>query len=101
MTHNDYPDDPAHTFLPAKKVFARYGWSRTKGYEILREHDFPRQIKGSYRLDTLIAWEDAQLAQVLEVSEAVTAAAAEADADAAETVEVNATIGMPRRPVNR
>jgi hypothetical protein len=95
MTHNHYPTDPKHTFLKAKEVFVRYKWGRTKGYQVLQRPGFPRAIEGSYRLDTLIAWEDAQLAQVLEVAEAITAAAAET------TAEVDATTGMPRRPVNR
>ena len=96
MTDNHYPTDPAHTFLTAKEVFARYGWGRTKGYEVLRRPDFPRAIEGRYRLDTLIAWEDAQLAaEVVEAAEAITAAAA------ATTGDVDADTGMPRRPVNR
>jgi predicted DNA-binding transcriptional regulator AlpA len=96
MTHNRYPTDPAHTFLTAKEVIARYGWGRTRGYEVLRGPDFPRAIAGRYRLDTLIAWEDAQLAQVLEVAEAITAAAAETNAEVdASTVRVWGTGVMP------
>jgi hypothetical protein len=82
MTHNHYPTDPAHTFLSSKEVIARYGWGRTKGYQVLAGSEFPRAIAGRYRLDTLIAWEDGQ-------------PAAEA------TPEVDASTGMPRRPVNR
>jgi hypothetical protein len=52
MTHNHYPTDPAHTFLSAKEVIARYGWGRTKGYEVLAQPTFPRAIAGRYRLDT-------------------------------------------------
>ncbi|MCU1614169.1 MAG: hypothetical protein JWO98_1709 [Frankiales bacterium] len=97
MTHNHYPNDPVHTFLSAKEVIARYGWGRTKGYQVLSRPDFPRAIAGRYRLDTLIAWEDAQLAaEVVEAAEAITAAAAGTTADVDAT-----TTGMPRRPVNR
>ncbi|HVU74593.1 MAG TPA: hypothetical protein VHE83_16645 [Mycobacteriales bacterium] len=56
--------DPRHTFLSAREVIARYGWGRTKGYEMLRRPDFPAAVGGDrYRLDALMAWEDAQLAQ--------------------------------------
>ena len=55
--------DPASAFLTALEVIARYGWGRTKGYRMLRSDSFPRPIGGDrYRLDTLIAWENAQLA---------------------------------------
>ena len=55
--------DPASAFLTALEVIARYGWGRTKGYRMLRSEEFPRPIGGDrYRLDTLIAWENAQLA---------------------------------------
>lgn len=95
MTHNHYPTAPAHTFLAAKEVIARYGWGRTKGYQVLAGPGFPRPIAGRYRLDTLIAWEEAQLAaEVVEAAEAITAAAA-----AGTTADIDATTGMPRRPV--
>lgn len=55
--------EPASVFLTAREVIARYGWGRTKGYRMLRSEGFPRPIGGDrYRLDTLIAWENAQLA---------------------------------------
>ena len=54
--------DPRHTFLTAQEVIARYGWGRTKGYQVLRRGDFPRPVAGDrYRLDTLMAWEDRQV----------------------------------------
>ena len=54
--------DPRHVFLTAREVIARYGWGRTKGYEVLRSDGFPRPLLGDrYRLDTLMAWEDSQL----------------------------------------
>lgn len=57
--------DLAGAFLTALEVIARYGWGRTKGYRMLRSEGFPRPIGGDrYRLDTLIAWENAQLAAV-------------------------------------
>jgi predicted DNA-binding transcriptional regulator AlpA len=53
----------ADVFLTAAQVITRYGWGRTKGYRVLRSAGFPRPIAGDrYRLDTLIAWEDAQVA---------------------------------------
>jgi predicted DNA-binding transcriptional regulator AlpA len=56
--------DPRHTFLTAQEVIARYGWGRTKGYQVLRRRDFPKPVAGDrYRLDTLMAWEDSQLGQ--------------------------------------
>ncbi len=55
--------DPASVFLTALEVIARYGWGRTKGYRMLHSEGFPRPIGGDrYRLDTLTAWENAQLA---------------------------------------
>ena len=55
--------DPASAFLTSLEVIARYGWGRTKGYRMLRSEGFPRAIGGDrYRLDTLVAWENAQLA---------------------------------------
>lgn len=65
--HEDQPHqvDPASAFLTALEVIDRYGWGRTKGYRMLRSDSFPRPIGGDrYRLDTLIAWENAQLAAV-------------------------------------
>lgn len=54
--------DPRHTFLTAQEVIARYGWGRTKGYQVLRRENFPRPVAGDrYRLDTLMAWEDSQV----------------------------------------
>jgi len=54
--------DPSSVFLTALEVIDRYGWGRTKGYGLMRSDDFPRPIGGDrYRLDTLIAWENAQL----------------------------------------
>lgn len=51
-----------HIFLTAQEVIARYGWGRTKGYRMLRSEGFPAAIgRDRYRLDALIAWENAQL----------------------------------------
>jgi hypothetical protein len=54
--------NPRHTFLTAQEVIERYGWGRTKGYQVLRRGDFPRPGAGDrYRLDTLMTWEDRQV----------------------------------------
>lgn len=66
MTSYDLPDgaDPRHTFLTVRDVMARYGWGRTKCYQMMRRPGFPRPVGGDrYRLDTLMAWEDAQLTE--------------------------------------
>lgn len=67
MSHNTASrgtSDPRHTFLTAREVIARYGWGRTKGYQVLRGRDFPRALAGDrYRLDMLMAWEDSQVQQ--------------------------------------
>jgi hypothetical protein len=43
-------------------VIVRCGWGRTYGYQMLRSAGFPRRIGDRFRLDTLIAWEQAVLA---------------------------------------
>ena len=45
-------------FLSPRQVFSRYGWGRTKGYEMLKSPSFPNAIGGKYRLDSLIQWEN-------------------------------------------
>lgn len=62
-TTRDSDHDPRHTFLTAREVIARYRWGRTKGYEQLRDRDFPRPVAGRYRLDLLMAWEDKQITE--------------------------------------
>jgi hypothetical protein len=55
--------DTRNTFLSRADVIERYGWGRTKGYLVMSSPGFPRAIAGDrYRLDTVTAWEDAQLA---------------------------------------
>jgi predicted DNA-binding transcriptional regulator AlpA len=62
--------DPRHIFLTAKEVIERYGWGRTKGYQVLRRSDFPRPVAGDrYRLDTVMAWEDRQLEEQQRLAE--------------------------------
>jgi len=59
-------DAPLHAFLTAKDVMARYGWGRTKGYQMLRSRGFPRPVgRDRYRLDSIMAWEDAQIKDVV------------------------------------
>jgi len=65
MTHTDEAREahPQHTFLRTAEVFARYRWGRSAGYLRLRDPSFPRPLPGGvYRLDTLLAWEESQLA---------------------------------------
>jgi predicted DNA-binding transcriptional regulator AlpA len=67
MTNNATPGtpgdiDPRHVFLTAKEVILRYGWGRTYGYQMLRSTGFPRRIGDRFRLDSLVAWEQAVLA---------------------------------------
>lgn len=57
-----HQNDPRHTFLTSQEVLDRYRWKRTKGYEMLRSPGFPRPVANRYRLDSLLAWEDALLA---------------------------------------
>jgi hypothetical protein len=58
--HNDA--SPEHTFLTTSQVFQRYRWGRTRGYEIISSTGFPPRIGGSFRLDTLLDWEERELA---------------------------------------
>jgi hypothetical protein len=67
MTSNTMPAlpgdiDPRRVFLTAQEVILRYGWGRTYGYQMLKSTGFPRRIGDRFRLDTLIAWEQAVLA---------------------------------------
>src|SRR3954471_7472166 len=67
MTNNATPGapgdiNPPHVFLTAKEVILRYGWGRTYGYLMLRSTGFPRRIGDRFRLDSLVAWEQAVLA---------------------------------------
>ena len=56
--------DPLHKFLTTQQVIARYGWGRTKGYQMLRSRGFPRPVGGDrYRLDSLLVWEDVQISE--------------------------------------
>lgn len=63
---------PEHTFLTTKQVFARYGWGRTRGYQMLATEDFPPRIGGSFRLDTLVAWEERELKRQTDAKAAAT-----------------------------
>lgn len=74
-----------HQFLSAKEVIARYGWGRTKGYLMLKSEGFPRHIAGSYRLDTLLAWEARVLAGELDPQPPTE------EADSAEATEPKST----------
>lgn len=66
--HGEGPEgaasDPLHMFLTAQQVIARYGWGRTKGYQMLRSRGFPRPVgRDRYRLDSLLVWESAQISE--------------------------------------
>jgi hypothetical protein len=58
----NYTTPPEHTFLSKREVIEPYDWGRTEGYQVMADPDFPRAIQGRYRLDTLIAREEQQLA---------------------------------------
>ena len=72
---------PEHTFLATKQVFARYGWGRTRGYQMIATEDFPPRIGGSFRLDTLLAWEDRELKRQMGAKTGSATAAEAATAD--------------------
>jgi hypothetical protein len=53
--------DPRHVFLTASDIHARYRLARTAGYRLTRDPAFCRPCgPGRWRLDHLLAWEDAQ-----------------------------------------
>ena len=54
--------DPRSIFLTPVEVMARRRWGRTKGYARMAQPDFPPLLDGAYRLDTLLAFEDRELA---------------------------------------
>jgi hypothetical protein len=56
--------DPRHTFLRPAEVFLRYGWKKSKGYDMLQSPGFPRRVGDKYRLDTLLAWEERELSGI-------------------------------------
>jgi predicted DNA-binding transcriptional regulator AlpA len=74
---------PEHTFLTTKQVFARYGWGRTRGYQMLATLDFPPRVGGSFRLDTLLAWEARELKRQMDAKTAATT-----DVETAEETEM-------------
>lgn len=55
-------------FLSARQVFTRYGWGKSKGYEMLKADGFPNSIGGRYRLDSLIGWEEDLLGGTSQIS---------------------------------
>lgn len=59
--------DPRHVFLSAREVMARYRWSKTKGYQNLKNRELvpPPVVQNPdrWRLDHLLAWEDRRFRQ--------------------------------------
>jgi len=59
-------DDPRHVFLNASEVMARYGWGKTKGYQILKDRELvPPPVMthpNRWRLDQLLACEEKRMA---------------------------------------
>ena len=51
-----------HTFLTRREGLARYQWSQRTSYLRVAAPGFPRPIGGRFCLDTLIAWEERELA---------------------------------------
>lgn len=97
MTSNSYPGDPQHCFLSAKEAIARVGWGRTKGYRMLRTSSFPRAIGGSFRLDTILAYEERVLAGEIDPDAELRALDAAEDDQPAEQPEKPRRAGRPRR----
>ena len=68
-------DDPRHLFLSASEVMARYGWSRTKGYQNLKDREMvPQPVMthpDRWRLDQLLTWEEKRIALAEAALEAV------------------------------
>ena len=82
--------NPRDVFLKAQGVFDRYGWKKSAGYERLKSPGFPRPLPGGlYRLDTLYAWEDTQLA------------ALDPDTDTSPTEQVPGAPMPPPAPAKR
>lgn len=65
-TSFDIQADPRHVFLSAREVMARYRWSKTKGYQNLKDRELvPAPVMthpDRWRLDQLLAWEDRRIA---------------------------------------
>ncbi|MBA3783763.1 MAG: hypothetical protein H0X12_18190 [Nocardioides sp.] len=99
--------NPTHTssediFLIPREVFARYRVGRTKGYQELHAPGFPNPIRGSYRLDTLQAWEAAQLVGSSLEDATGTAAGSDASTQTSTTEASNAIDpGPPVRAAHR
>jgi len=93
----DYTTPPEHTFLSRRDVIRRYGWVKTKGYQTMAAPDFPTAISGVYRLDTLIGWENKQVA----VRRDTPAPQSGVTADHAENAEQAEIIELPRRRRSR
>lgn len=55
-------DDPRHVFLTPREVMQRYRWSKTKGYQNLKDRDLvPPPVvtnPNRWRLDHLMTWEN-------------------------------------------
>jgi hypothetical protein len=89
MTDNTYPHSgqvshtaaPRDTFLTAAEVAARYRWGRTKMAKMRVSPGFPVSLHGSFRLDTLLDWEERVLAGGVDPSRVVPAPRAAASAD--------------------
>jgi hypothetical protein len=63
MTVTDaFGADPRNIFLTPAEVMERKRWARTRGYARMRKPDFPPLLDGAYRHDTIIEWENRQLA---------------------------------------
>lgn len=98
MTNHDtgvFGADPTNTFLKPAEVFRRYRWGRTKGYQMLGAPGFPRAIGGTYRLDTLAAWEERELAGCAEGTTAEPVAGPTTDPAATGTATAATTPTAP------
>ena len=70
----DVQVDPRHVFLNAGEVIARYRWSRSKGYQNLKDRELvPAPVMrrpDRWRLDQLMAWEDRRFAEAMKPAKA-------------------------------
>jgi|GEM_PF-5034206 len=58
ITKAPFECSPRDVFLSRTDVISRYGWGRTKGYQMLHSPGFPGDCGGRWSLMALLAWEE-------------------------------------------